>query len=150
MDKRKNKGIIFVGLIWILISLSFISSTLLYAISINEKNRLPLVGIIILPLLMLTASIMFIKCREWARRVLEVLTWILLTYIVGFYFFLLFRGIPVIMEQAPLIYTIIVGLMAGLMIVGFFGIPTGIMLRFLRSEELRCLMKAKSPESTYN
>jgi hypothetical protein len=94
----------------------------------------------------LVAGINFLKLRAWSRPVLEVLTWLMLVFVVGFMVFWVFNWLSITSEGAPSGFSIMGGAM-GVVITGIYGVPLGIMLRYLRGDKVRSAMQGSAEAS---
>lgn len=83
----------------------------------------------------LAAGVNFLKLKPWSRPVLEVLTWLLLLYVIGFTVFSIFHWIS--LAEGPDAFALagaITGIVAG---GGIYGVPLGIMLKYLRGPKVK-------------
>ncbi|MCP4345385.1 MAG: DUF3810 domain-containing protein [Desulfobacterales bacterium] len=90
-------------------------------------------------ILALVSGINFLKLKSWARNVLETLTWIFLVFIVCFSIFWLFNWFSMASGLEPRSFGIMGAVMC-LIITGIYGVPFGIMLKYLRSPKVRNAM----------
>ena len=98
----------------------------------------------------LISGINFLKLKSWSRTVLEILTWLLLIYCIGFGIFWAFSWISHNIEESPSGFTII-GVVMGVMIICIYGVPLFIMLKYLRGNKVKTAMEkaAQQADSTY-
>ena len=94
------------------------------------------IGQIGVALLGFISGINFLKLKIWARNVLEVLTWLLLLFIVGFMIFWVFSWILMTSGHGPQGFGIM-GAIMGIVITGIYGIPLGIMVKYLRGNKVK-------------
>lgn len=81
-------------------------------------------------------GINFLKLKTWSRSVLEVLTWLLLVFILGFMAFWLFNWMSTTMAHGPQGFGIM-GAVMGVIITGIYGVPLVIMLKYLRGSKVK-------------
>jgi hypothetical protein len=84
----------------------------------------------------LVSGINFLKLKSWARNVLEGLTWLLLIFILGFMVFWVFSWVSMSSGHGPKGFDII-GAVMGVVITGIYGVPLGIMLKYLRGDKIK-------------
>jgi hypothetical protein len=84
----------------------------------------------------LVSGINFLKLKAWARNVLEGLTWLLLVFIIGFMVFWVFNWVSMSSGHGPRGFDIM-GAVMGVVITGFYGVPLGIMLNYLRGSKVK-------------
>lgn len=82
------------------------------------------------------AGINFLKLKIWARNVLEALTWLLLIFILGFMIYWVFNWISITSEHGPHGFDIM-GAVMGVLITGIYGVPLGIMLKYLKGGKVK-------------
>ena len=86
------------------------------------------------------AGINFLKLKSWARNALETLTWLLLLFVIGFMVFWLFTLFAMTSaSNAPIVMAVFMAVM-GVVVTGVYGVPLGIMLKYLRGEKVRAAM----------
>ena len=94
------------------------------------------------------SGINFLKLRRWSRCVLEVLSWLLLLFIVGFGVFWLSSWLSASTGGAPPVFAL-VGAAMGVVITGVYAVPLAIMLKYLRGPKVRSAMiGAAGPSAT--
>ena len=91
--------------------------------------------------LALVSGIHFLKLRAWARSVLTVLTALLLVFVVGFGIFWVVMWVSVTDEGAPPGFEAM-GLIMGIFNTALFGVPLGIMLKYLVGDRVKGAMRA--------
>lgn len=84
----------------------------------------------------LVSGINFLKLKAWSRKVLEGLTWLFLVFIVGFMVFWLFNWVSMTSGDSPRGFGIM-GAAMGVFITGIYGVPLGIMLKYLRGDKIK-------------
>ena len=84
----------------------------------------------------LISGINFLKLKVWSRAVLEGLTWLLLIFIIGFMVFWVFNWVSMSSGHGPRSFGIM-GAVMGVIISGIYGVPLGIMLKYLRGTKVR-------------
>lgn len=100
---------------------------------------LAFVGQIVVASLGIVAGINFLRLRSWSRGVLEVLTWLLLIFDVGFGLFWVAGWIVITSRDSPLAFSIM-GSVIGTVSIVIYGIPLGFMLKYLRGDTVRNAM----------
>ncbi len=95
---------------------------------------------IVVALLGIVSGVNFLKLRSWSRRVLEILTWILLIFTVGFGIFWIPTWVVVTSRDAPLSFSIF-GAVMGIVSTIVYGLPLGFMLKYLRGDTVKNAMK---------
>jgi hypothetical protein len=86
------------------------------------------------------SGVNFLKLKPWSRNALEILTWLVLVFVVGFMLFWVGSWLPMTSNNAPIGFSMM-GAIMGVVISGFYGIPLGIMLKFLRSNKVKTALK---------
>jgi hypothetical protein len=86
--------------------------------------------------LAIIAGVSFLKLKTWSRKVLEVLTWLLLLFVLGFMVYWLFGWLSFMPEQSSSGLDVI-GAVMGVVITAIYAVPLVIMLRYLRGEKVR-------------
>ncbi|MDY6845490.1 MAG: hypothetical protein SVW57_15545 [Thermodesulfobacteriota bacterium] len=84
----------------------------------------------------LVSGINFLKLKSWSRSVLEILTWLLLLFVVGFGGFFIFQWSSMSSPHTSFGFSIMEFVMA-IGIFGIYGIPLGIMVKYLRGEKVK-------------
>jgi len=87
----------------------------------------------------LYSGIKFLKLKASSRKNLEILTWLLLIFIVGFMIFWVFNWITMTSGHAPGNFSAM-GAIMGVVITGIYAVPLGIMLKFLRGDKVKNAM----------
>ncbi|MEW6670273.1 MAG: hypothetical protein AB1427_01135 [Thermodesulfobacteriota bacterium] len=82
------------------------------------------------------SGIYFLKLKRWSRQVLEILTWLLLLFFVGFGIYWVFSWIWLTQDHGPRSFGIM-GAVAGVVITGIYSVSLGIMLKYLRGDKVR-------------
>jgi hypothetical protein len=82
------------------------------------------------------SGINFLKLKSWARNVLEVLTWILFIFILGFMIFWIFSWISMSPDDGPPGFETM-GIVMGVVITGIYVVPLGVMLKYLRGPKVK-------------
>jgi hypothetical protein len=92
----------------------------------------------------IVSGINFFKLKSWSRKVLEVLSWILLAYVIGFGIFWLASWTSLTTGRDDAAFGIM-GTFVGIFMLALYGIPLGIMLKYLRGSRVRdAINKAES------
>ena len=94
----------------------------------------------------LVSGVHFLKAKEWARRVLVLLTAVLLVFVVGFGIFWLIMWGSMTSGHAPAGFAA-VGLIMGVFNTALFGVPLGIMLKYLVGDRVKMAMGASDRHS---
>jgi len=137
--KNRPKCVTVIGRVWIVLSILICISALLNLVATSAKTPPIAVLQIILSVAAFTSAVMFLKLHEKARRVLEYITWISLAFIVGFPIVWAIKWVSVSTEKGSTEFTII-GAIMGVVTMAFYGIPMGILLKFVRSQAVRNAM----------
>ncbi len=97
----------------------------------------------------LFSGINFLKLKAWSRSILEILTWILLLSILGFVFYLEYRWLFMSSGHGPRGFDII-GAVMSVAFIGFYGVPLGIMIKYLRGDKVKnaIIGNAEHPSGT--
>jgi hypothetical protein len=82
------------------------------------------------------SGLKFLKLVSWSRSVLEVLTWLLLLFIVGFGILMEFNWISVTSDHGPRGFDFM-GAGMVFVIIGSYSVPLGIMIKYSRGEKVR-------------
>ena len=90
-------------------------------------------------LLSVVSGVNFLKLKPWSRNVLEVLTWFFLIFIIGFGVFWVYNWFSVISEHNQRGLSL-VPIFMSIAIIGIYGFPLGIMLKYLRGNKVRDVM----------
>jgi hypothetical protein len=83
----------------------------------------------------LFSGINFLKLKAWSRNVLEGLTWLLLSFTLGFMVFWIFNWISMTSGHGSSGFGVM-GVVMGVVITGIYGVPLGIMLKYLRGPKI--------------
>ncbi len=120
-------------------------STIMITTMMQEEQDAPLI-FYIFPLLAIVqigigslgvvAGIQFLKLKAWARSALEVLTWLFLLFVLGFMVFWLIIWVSITSAHGADSLGIM-GAVMGVVMTGIYGIPLGIMLKYLRGSKVR-------------
>ncbi len=98
---------------------------------------LPILAIVQISVAVLgiVSGVNFLKLKPWSRNVLEVLTWFLLIFIIGFGIFWVSNWFSVISgyDQRGLN---LMPIFMSIAIIGIYGFPLGIMLKYLRGKKV--------------
>ena len=84
----------------------------------------------------IVSGVKFLKLQARARAALEGLTWFFLTFIVGFGIFWIVMWCSISSRGGPAGFTI-VGAIMGVASLAFYGVPMGIVLKFLRGKTVK-------------
>ena len=87
----------------------------------------------------LFSAMNFLKLKESSRKYLEILTWLLLIFIVGFSIFWVFNWITMTSGHGPGGFSVM-GAIMGVVVTGIYGVPLGVMLKFLRGDKVKTAM----------
>ena len=90
-------------------------------------------------------AVRFLRRQARARRILEVLTWLLLAWVIGFTGYVLYSFVS--FDSSPVGSPMMGGAVAtaiGVMV--FYSVPLGVMLKCLRSAEIRQAMTKEDPQ----
>lgn len=84
----------------------------------------------------LVSGINFLKLKAWSRNSLEILTWILLLFMAGFGIFWEYGWLSMSTGHGPKGFDIM-GAVMGVVIIGIYGVPLGIMVKYLRGDKVK-------------
>lgn len=84
----------------------------------------------------LVSGINLLRLKAWARNVLEVRSWLLLLFVLGFMVFWIFSWVSITSSHAPSGFGVM-GVLLGVVITGIYGVPLGIMIKYLRGPKVR-------------
>jgi hypothetical protein len=106
----------------------------------------PLLGIVqmAISVLAILSGVHFLRLKAWSRSVLEILTWLLLLFIVGFTIFWIRDWLSMTSIHAPPGFSSM-GVVMGIVVLGIYGVPLGIMLRFLRGDKVKLALTPPTP-----
>jgi len=97
----------------------------------------------------IVSGISFLKLRAWSRNALEVLTWLLLLFVAGFMVFWVVNWFSITSRRDLDAFSII-GAVMGVVASTVYGIPLGIMLKFLRGDKVKTAIVIASQPSGGN
>lgn len=89
--------------------------------------------------LVMVAGVYFLKLREWARMILEIMSWLGLIYTIGFAMLWIPSWIAMTtgsQAQAPAAFGI-VGAIMGILVLAVFAVPLVLMIKYLRGPVVR-------------
>lgn len=151
-QEKRPTCVTVIGWAWIIIGgLMCFSSTMVLIVSVMIAGAphadpetafmfeiFPILAVVQLALaiLGLFSGINFLKLKAWARPALEGLTWIILIFILGFTFYFVFDWLSMTSGQELRGFDIM-GAVMGVVIMSIYGVPVGIMLKFLRGPKIR-------------
>ena len=95
----------------------------------------------------LTSGINLLKLKAWARNVLEGLTWLLLIFILGFMVFWVINWVSMSSGHGPRGFGVM-GAVMGVVITGIYGVPLGIMLKYLRGPKVKNAINGTAEPTT--
>lgn len=107
---------------------------------------------ILLAALIIVAGIHFLKLRAWARTCLEVVSWLGLTYVLGFGAFWLFMWVSMstqigeIPEPFPGDAFAWVGVMMGIVVITTSAVPLIVVIKFLRGATIRNAVRGNTEQ----
>ncbi len=96
----------------------------------------------------LVSGINFLKLKSWTRGMLEALTWLLLIFVLGFMVFWVFNWISMTSDQGLSAFSVM-GAVMGVLISGIYGVPLGIMLKYLRGPKVKNAINAVDERTTF-
>lgn len=82
------------------------------------------------------AGVKLLKLQAWARAALEGLTWLFLTFTVGFGVFWVITWCSTSSRGGPSGFEIL-GAVMGVVSLAFYGVPMGVVLKFLRGKTVK-------------
>jgi hypothetical protein len=151
-QEKRPTCVTVIGWAWIIIGglmclsaiMAFISSVMIGEMSQHRPGSpfifkiFPLLAIVQIgvAVLGLVSGINFLKHKAWARNVLEGLTWLLLSFTLGFMVFWIFNWISITSGDGFSGFGMM-GAVMGVVITGIYGVPLGIMLKYLRGPKVR-------------
>jgi hypothetical protein len=86
------------------------------------------------------SGINFLKLRPWSRNALEILSWLVLLFAIGFMMFWLTNWFSMTSGQGPVGLSIM-GAVMGVVVMAIYGVPFAIMLKFLRGDKVKIAIK---------
>jgi hypothetical protein len=86
------------------------------------------------------SGINFLKLRLWSRNALEILSWLVLLFAIGFMMFWLTNWFSMTSSQEPVGLSIM-GAVMGVVVMAIYGVPFAIMLKFLRGDKVKTAIK---------
>jgi hypothetical protein len=101
----------------------------------------PLLAIIqiVVAIIGLVSGIHFLKLKAWSRNALEILTWVLLLFLVGFGIYWEYGWLSITSGHGPRGFDIM-GAIMGIVIIGIYGVPLGIMVKYLKGNKVKNAM----------
>lgn len=84
----------------------------------------------------LISGISFLKLKSWSRNVLEILSWVLILFIAGFGIFWVINWVSATSGHGSQGFGIM-GTIMGVIIIGIYGVPLGIMVKYLRGDKVK-------------
>jgi len=144
--------IIIGGLMCLSATMGLITSTLISSMSQNGANMptmfriFPLIAIIQIGVAVfsIVSGINFLKLKAWARNTLEAMTWLLLTFVLGFMVFWTFSWLSATSGRGPDGFGMM-GAIMGVVMTGIYGVPLGIMLVYLRGPKVKNAINIVKP-----
>jgi hypothetical protein len=86
------------------------------------------------------SGVNFLKLKPWSRNALEILTWLVLVFVVVFMLFWVGSWLSMTSSHAPIGFSIM-GAVMGVVVSAVYGVPLGIMLKFLRGDKVKMALK---------
>ncbi len=87
----------------------------------------------------LISGINFLRLKSWSRKSLEILTWFLLFLIVGLIITRIINGFIVASTNSQIRFATR-NMILGIFMLGIYGLPLGIVLKFLRGDTVKTAM----------
>ncbi len=78
----------------------------------------------------------FLKLKAWSRTVLEILTWLLLAFSIGFAVFWVREWLDVTSQHSNTNFGLM-GALMGVVVTGIYAVPLGVMLKYLRGTKVK-------------
>ncbi len=94
----------------------------------------------------LVSGVNFLKLKSASRTVLEVLSWLLLLFVIGFGIFWMHGWLSMTFDHAPTGFGLM-GAIMGVVITVIYVIPLAIMLKYLRGDKVRNAMIGSAEQS---
>jgi hypothetical protein len=85
------------------------------------------------------AGISFLKLKRWSRKTLEILSWVMLAFVVGFMVFWVFNWLSMAAVHGHQGFQF-GGAIMGVVVTGIYAVPLGTMVKFLRGEKVKNAM----------
>ena len=85
------------------------------------------------------SGLSFLKLKKWSRNVLEILSWLMLIFIIGFMVYWVFNWLSMTADHGPKGFNL-GGAIMGVIVSGIYAVPLGIMIKFLRGEKIKTAM----------
>ena len=100
-------------------------------------NTFPMLSIVLIGVAVLgiVSGINFLKLKLWPRKILQILTWLLLIFIIGLGGFWIFSWFIAISRFGQIGLSIM-SLFMVIVMIGIYVIPLGIMLKYLRKKKV--------------
>lgn len=154
-QEKRPTCVSVIGWVWIILGglmclsavMALLSSAVIGDMAQDDPNMpfifkiFPLVASVqvIVAVLGLISGINFLKLKAWSRRILEILTWIIMLFVIGFGGFTFFH-VNSISSSQPSFGFGIMEMVFMTIIIGIYGVPLGIMLKYLRGEKVKSAM----------
>lgn len=154
-QEKRPTCVSVIGWVWIILgvlmcfsaAMAILSSIVIGDMAHNDPDTpfifkiFPLVAVvqIIVAVIGLVSGINFLKLKAWARSILEILTWAMILFVIGFSGFAFFYIYSTSSLQPSFGFGIL-ELIFMIVIIGTYGVPLGIMLKYLKGEKVRSAM----------
>lgn len=154
-QEKRPTSISVIGWAWIVIgSLMCLSAVMALLVSLTISQAaaqtdtdhnvpailgfFPLLALIqmVFAILGIVSGVNFLKMKSWARTTLEILSWLLMVFVAGFGIFWIISWIVMTRGKAPAGFGIM-GVVMGTVVLAIYGIPLGIMIKYLRGKKNR-------------
>lgn len=93
------------------------------------------------------SGINFLKLKIWSRNVLEILTWLILIFLVGFMVYWVFNWLSMSAGHGPKNFAV-GGAIMGIVVTGIYAVPLGIIVKFLRGDKIKNAMSGIAEPGT--
>jgi len=92
------------------------------------------------------SGVKFLKLKSWSRNILEILSWLMLLFMICFGIFWEYSWISMSSGQTPQGFDAM-GAIMGLFVISIYSVPLAIMLKYLRGEKIKNAMNGYAEQS---
>lgn len=164
-QEKRPTCVSVIGWVWIILGSLMILSSILALLSWNMigenatadpefQQNMPSIMIyfsyiamaqLLVAIIGLVSGINFLKLKSWSRIVLEILTLLFILFVVGFGIYWEFGWLTMTSGNGPKGFNVM-GAVMGVVIIGIYGVPLGIMLKYLRGDRVKNAMTGPATE----
>ena len=155
LQEKRPTCVTVIGWVWIIIgglmcfsaAMALFSSIMIGQMAQDDPNMpfifkvFPLLAVaqIIVAIFGLFAGVNFLKLKSWSRKALEILTWALILFVVGFGGVTVFHLVSTSSSQLNFGFGIMEFFLI-IVILGMYAVPLVIMVKYLRGEKVKQAM----------